>query len=290
MCIAIYKPEGFILTPDTIKESWASNRDGAGFMYHENEQLFVVKGLMTLAEFEEAYEPHKTKDCVLHFRIKTHGATDQTNTHPFNIDENLGVVHNGIISAVDTSTDTTKSDTWHFAQNHLYEFRMDNKKFFLNPVYKAMIENYIGYSKLIFMDNMGNVEIMNENKGVWDSGCWFSNTSYRPYVPKQVHPPQNWRDKRKASNTPWYEKDVPKLPLKPKYTPMVAGDTVRVVRDITSDEGTIIPVGSYVKVKCFTQYNSVCIEEVLTELTATTPVFSLAQLGEYFNDPNLISL
>lgn len=291
MCIAIHKPEGFLLTDSTIEESWNHNPDGAGFMYSEDNKLHIVKGLMTLNAFKEAYKPHEAKNCVLHFRIKTHGNKDQENTHPFAIDDRLGMVHNGILTAVETKEDYTKSDTWHFTKKHLFTFRKNNHNFYTNPIYKEMIESFIGFSKLIFMDNKGKVSIFNESKGDWDSGCWFSNKSYVSYAPQ----PYNGYGKkqRNAWKNPNPQQNVHYLPNPNKDTTYVkeqhcpvpdsaapkksdanpqTGDICKtevtvVGKTIAGLEGTI-PLGSYVKILYFTTANWIGIEEVLTGLKA----------------------
>lgn len=271
MCIAIYKPAGLVLTEETIKTSWLHNSDGAGFMYHEDNQLHVTKGLMSLKDFEEAYEPHKEKETVVHFRIKTHGNKDAANTHPFLVDQDLGMVHNGIISNVDTKVDPTKSDTWHFTDFHLHRFRQDNPKFFLNPIYKDMIEEYIGYSKLIFMDAQGNVEIFNENKGVWDAGCWFSNTTYKPY--KKPEPKKLTYTKPQS---PWSSEK----PKDNSWSTLQTGDTVKLLQvaygtiskgEILLEQDTI-PIGSYMEIMYFKQNNMVGVREILTGLEAVLPI------------------
>jgi hypothetical protein len=279
MCIAIYKPQGLVLTPTTIQESWSSNRDGAGFMYHEAGKLHVVKGLMTLPEFKEAYEPHKNKECVLHFRIKTHGEINAEMTHPFLVDDNLGIVHNGIISKVDTKPDPSKSDTYHFTGTHLHRFHQDNPKFFLDPVYKEIIEDYIGFSKLIFMDGDGNVEIFNESKGVWDAGCWFSNKSYQPYVAPQSY--NRWNQKPKHTQTqeaPWSAQ------AKPSDDNLKQGDTCQTQFDIhpgiKGDLDFTIPAMAWVKISYFKAMNVVGVEEILTGLKAEVHVSFLKTIKE----------
>jgi predicted glutamine amidotransferase len=179
MCIAIYKPESMNLTELSLKNSWEHNPDGAGFMYAENEQLTVVKGLMSYDEFMTTFEPHKDKKAILHFRIATHGGINRENTHPFVVHDNLAMVHNGIISAVDTP-DLSKSDTWHFNELFLKKFH----PLWRDPQFKALVESYIGHSKLIMMNNLGEVEIYKEKLGYWDSQCWFSNKSYEESKPK----------------------------------------------------------------------------------------------------------
>ena len=109
MCIAIYKPEDIILTDECIYNSFYNNNDGAGFMFSENDQLYVKRGYFDFDDFCKEYEPHKSKKCILHFRIKTSGQINEENCHPFKITEKLAFVHNGIIYRVPDHKE--KSDT-----------------------------------------------------------------------------------------------------------------------------------------------------------------------------------
>lgn len=182
MCIAIYKPENKIISEETLQECYNANSDGAGFMFAEDKQLHIQKGFFTFDDFMKAYEPHKDKKTVIHFRIKTHGKIDETNCHPFKINNSLGFVHNGIINGL--HGDVSLSDTIHFNQQILQPLvnKWGNLALFQDPMID-LIEGRIGYSKLIFLDRHGNHKIMNEKKGEWDDGVWYSNNSYKPYVP-----------------------------------------------------------------------------------------------------------
>lgn len=248
-------------------------------MYTHNNQLQIVKGLMTFETFAAAYEPHREKACVLHFRIKTHGMTNQENTHPFLVDNGLGMVHNGILSSVDTTSDETMSDTWHFSKTHLHRFRRDNKRFYLNPVYKTLIESYIGYSKLIFMDHQGNVEIFNESKGVWDSGCWFSNTSYKTYVqpPKKAKEKYqgHWDIQQRKWIDPEPQTQTNIVPFKKADSNPIMGDFCRTTTTTVNEKNEQIPRGSYVKLTYFTSTHWVGVEEVVTGFKAELPLANL---------------
>ena len=46
---------------------------------------------------------------------------------------------------------------------------------------KFFISEYIGYSKLIFLDSKDKYTIINEELGKWSSGNWYSNDSYKQY-------------------------------------------------------------------------------------------------------------
>ena len=181
MCIAVYKPEGKIISQETLKECYTSNPDGAGFMYAEDKKLHIQKGFFSFESFYKAYKVHEHKQAVLHFRIKTHGKIDTTNCHPFAVNNSLGFVHNGVISGFG---DTDHSDTIGFNHGVLQPLvnKWGNLALFQDPM-KDLIESRIGYSKLIFLDRHGNHNILNEAKGTWDDGVWYSNTSYKPYVP-----------------------------------------------------------------------------------------------------------
>jgi hypothetical protein len=199
MCIAIYKPKNITISKETLAECFKSNQDGAGFMYVENKELKIFKGFFTFDEFYEAYKPHELKQAVIHFRIKTHGAILTENCHPFNINQSLGFVHNGIISGFGSAD---ASDTRDFNAKILQPIvaKYGNMSLF-QPALQQLIEARIGYSKLIFLDRHGNHHIFNELKGEWSDGVWYSNSSYKPYVPTYKPP----------ALVPYKEKEPPKL-------------------------------------------------------------------------------
>ena len=229
MCIAIYKPEGKVLSQATLKECYTSNPDGAGFMYAENKKLHIEKGFFTFQSFYDAFKKHETKQAVIHFRIKTHGKIDTTNCHPFAVNNAIGFVHNGIISGFG---DANHSDTIGFNQNILQPLvsKWGNLALFQDPIIN-LIEGRIGYSKLVFLDRHGNHKIMNEGKGQWDDGVWYSNDSYKPYV-APVTP--TWYDTKfdwKSNVTTIKSKALPK----PKVVEV--GALVELLEDI-SDSAT----------------------------------------------------
>lgn len=199
MCIAIYKPKNKTISEETLAECFRSNHDGAGFMYVEKKELKIQKGFFTFQEFYDAYKEHENKQAVIHFRIKTHGPVAAENCHPFNVNQSLGFVHNGIISGFGS---TDESDTRDFNAKIIQPLvaKWGNLAIF-QPAMKSLIEARIGYSKLIFLDRHGNVDIFNENKGIWEDGVWYSNASFRPYIPTYsnstgINPPTVWQPRK----------------------------------------------------------------------------------------------
>ena len=236
MCIAIYKPKNKTISEATLAECFRSNRDGAGFMYVENKQVHIQKGFFTFAEFYEAYVPHENKQCLIHFRIKTHGPVAEENCHPFEVNQSLGFIHNGIISGFGS---TEHSDTRDFNAKILQPLvaKWGNLSLF-QPAIKSLIEARIGYSKLAFLDRHGNVNIFNEDKGVWEDGVWYSNTSFRPYIApvgtagyKSTQTPAVWKPKEAKALEPKRLYSTKLLEAgKRAFRVLQAGDNVNLTR------------------------------------------------------------
>ena len=181
MCIAIMKSENKKISKTTLQRCYDANPDGAGFMFADNKELTVKKGYFTFKEFYKEYKPHENKQVLLHFRIKTHGPIDKNNCHPFLVNSGLGFIHNGIITGYG---DDKQSDTIDFNKSILQKIvaKHGNMGLFDDPMVE-LIENVIGYSKLVFLDRHGNYRIMNEQKGSWHDGVWYSNSSWKKPEP-----------------------------------------------------------------------------------------------------------
>jgi hypothetical protein len=118
---------------------------------------------------------------VFHARIATHGRVDTDNCHPFRLEKHpqTAVAHNGIIPA-HTVKDSPFSDTKLFCRDVLEGLPpgfLDNKSI------RKMLGNYIGYSKLVFLNGAGECTIINSSLGLWFRDRWYSNDSYLPRVP-----------------------------------------------------------------------------------------------------------
>jgi len=149
-------------------------------LWVENGVLHSHKEMKNFNNFYDRYLKIRTKNqesrIVLHFRISTHGKVNKTNCHPFFVNDKLGFVHNGIINGVPYSTEY--SDTYMFNKAILQKMPSNFIKY---EGTLLLIEEFISYSKLVFLDNKNNYTIIGEDKGVWDNGNWFSNTTYKDY-------------------------------------------------------------------------------------------------------------
>lgn len=184
MCIAILNTPNITFSKTLIKTCWDNNPDGAGLIWTDttNKRLEIFKELHSVEAFYNQYisirRKHPKTKIVLHFRISTSGGVNETNTHPFQVNENLAFVHNGIISDLN-GKEKGRSDTNLFNANFLQHLPVD---FLDNKAVTGLIAKFIGHSKLIFLDSENRADIINPQLGKEDKtypGCWFSNSTYQ---------------------------------------------------------------------------------------------------------------
>ena len=178
MCIAILNTKAATLKKEALKNCWLNNGDGAGILYIDNGVMKTSKELKSFDVFYETYIQIKRnfgkKNILIHFRISTHGLVNESNCHPFLVDDNIGFIHNGMIYNVEDSK--LHSDTYMFNENILKNLKPG---FEHNPIIMDMLADFIGKgSKLVFLNAQDEYCIVNEEAGHWYMGCWFSNRSY----------------------------------------------------------------------------------------------------------------
>lgn len=176
MCIAILNTKKAGRLPkQQIKNSWDNNDMGSGILWNKDGKLNVFKSYDYedyIEKYNEIRDDKSVGNIVLHFRIATSGYNGEHNLHPFLVNDGLGFVHNGVIKGLGNKS---FSDTYEF-NDMLKKFKHN---FLMCDMTKYFISEYIGYSKLIFLDNKDKYTIINEELGKWSSGNWYSNDSYK---------------------------------------------------------------------------------------------------------------
>lgn len=184
MCVAMYCNVGHTLSDEQIETSWNNNPDGAGFAYVGSDGKLQTFRTMRLDVFRRAYrvatDRHSAaSDFVVHFRFATHGTTTIENVHPFHMDGETLVVHNGILPT--PTLGDGRSDTATFVQDYLPKL---GATWFDVPEMWELVSEYCSGSKLIVLttnrDAKHGAYIVNESSGHWsdDKGIWFSNGTY----------------------------------------------------------------------------------------------------------------
>jgi len=177
MCLAIYKPADADVPLEHLRNGFANHPDGAGFAWAVNGQLFIKKGIFDADEVVKQYELIKQYPCLIHFRKATHGKIDETNCHPFLFnDGKLALIHNGVLPI--KCNIEGLSDTAHFVKLVLEPMVKRNKVPINDGALHYLITTSIGTDKIAIMDGTGTTYVFNEDKGKWEGGVWYSNTSF----------------------------------------------------------------------------------------------------------------
>lgn len=191
MCIAILQKAGTELNNAQLKTGWDRNSDGGGVAYvNKAGHLIVQKGAMTYEAMAKIYEHaldhrHAESPMLVHMRIATSGLKSRNNTHPFEIRPQAGpraaMIHNGILFTPSLKRGgrehDLKSDTRVVSEVLHNILRLQDVKDAKTDLGRAIG----GGNKLAFLyENMEYV-IINEDKGYWEKGIWYSNGSCRSW-------------------------------------------------------------------------------------------------------------
>ena len=102
MCVIITADTGSMPTISQLAAMSDTNPDGAGIAWHDGTRLHRYRdpdNMKTLAHIIHNHHYLRTVPFLLHFRLATHGAKTEANTHPFHYqrDNQHGyIAHNGI--------------------------------------------------------------------------------------------------------------------------------------------------------------------------------------------------
>jgi len=188
MCVICIKKKGVRMpTESEIKDMWARNPDGAGFMYARDGELHIDKGYMSLPAFMEALEAAEIKESeplILHFRISTQGGVNPGMCHPFPVSKRyadmdelesspeIGIAHNGIIQRC-CKANCKYSDTALFVTRYVSELirkPSDLNKYALLEAISALAPN----NRFALMNAKGKIATIGAFEQM--DGLLYSNT------------------------------------------------------------------------------------------------------------------
>jgi hypothetical protein len=206
MCLIIHGQSNVVrstlLTAGLIEDIFCHNPDGIGIMYAGGSGPIVVRRLpKTAAEARAIVEllPTDERELAMHWRRRTHGSVDMDNCHPYAVgvrgtaqrdDMVRGyVMHNGVLT-IDTRSDETKSDTWHYCNQYLSDGMI---ALVHTPAYVKLIEDHIGEgNKFVILGWDGRMAVIGRDRGIEVGGLWWSNTyAWTPSIldPSMYKPP-----------------------------------------------------------------------------------------------------
>lgn len=199
MCIAIVKPKDKVIPKEVLQTCCENNPDGMGFAFCKDDNIYIRKYLKDFEKFYKDYSKvETTSPMLIHFRIATHGGINVENCHPFILNSHMALIHNGIISGYGDKE--KKSDTRDFIDRVIGNI---SHKQWKNASFRELVGNAIGYSKFGILDRQGNIYIINESKGYWTDGVWYSNKSYEA---KKVITTTTQKKEDDTTSYDWYKK------------------------------------------------------------------------------------
>lgn len=200
MCILIHHTPETVFTDEVLRDFYDSNSDGFGACWGDGEKVHVLKHVGSVEDIITLYNDHvRGKECIIHFRMKTHGDIDYENCHPYHITDNLWLAHNGVLSTGNVA-DTTKSDTWHYIRNYLRPMvEKYGEDALFDPQIQAFLGSHIGTgNKFGIVHSDGRIAVINRSQGVNHFGAWLSNTyawSTRKFGYGSAYESEHWTKK-----------------------------------------------------------------------------------------------
>lgn len=196
MCQIIAGPSAkvkstLLSNPRLLEELFDNNGDGWGAMYHTTSGTKAIKKLPRTVECTREYIqalPQDDRQVALHWRMRTSGHIDTDNAHPHFV-EGGWLIHNGVLSKVDLSSDPTKCDTIHFSRQYLDG---NVEAIIRSERMRNLIGEFVGNNRFVLLSDDGQMCIINKQQGYEVDGIWVANTyassrrlidpSYKPTV------------------------------------------------------------------------------------------------------------
>ena len=172
MCQIIFKEAGKKFNFEAMDKAQHFNKDGYGVMWYEDNVVKTYK-TMSYKTFKKVLEAIEGKTCVAHLRHTTVGKTNIANCHPFDVPTGQ-MMHNGTIFSLNSSKNG-KSDSQRLA-DMISECHYESIDC-IEPMLKHVVGSTI--NRLVFMEDDGNVTIINEHLGMWEEGVWYSNDYHK---------------------------------------------------------------------------------------------------------------
>ena len=180
MCIIIVANKNKKIPNEHIKLANELNCEGFGMSASVNNKLFVYKSISInsddIIKLYNSIRQVAIGDIVLHFRLATHGDISDKLCHPFHVNKDLVMFHNGVIrDSVSgyNGHNKNESDTKAFVNNVLKNFKkgFQNNKTVMNMISETVEE----YNKLCFLDSTGQTTYTSSSKWVEYNGILYSN-------------------------------------------------------------------------------------------------------------------
>jgi predicted glutamine amidotransferase len=174
MCLLYVKPKGIGVSDELLRQAQSDNKDGWGVARSINGKLVIDKGMSADAYFKYIKAIPEDEEAVIHNRWGNIGSKELYNCHPFRINEDFCLFHNGTIQIYRPLGEM--SDTYSFAFNIIAPMIERNPEIYETDEFRLIVEEVIGMqNKLVMMRKDGKIVIFNKKQGTDHKGLWLSN-------------------------------------------------------------------------------------------------------------------
>lgn len=199
MCNILYQPKGITLADSHFINSHDWNPHGRGIAFPGGDNGIQIIKSMTL-KLDAVINMHRaysaSRPVISHFRYATKGEKIVENCHPFEIlsrkEDGFSLVgfHNGTIRQV--TVNGQFSDTYLFFNEYLRPILKQNRALIHKVEFQHLLSQILGFNnKLLFLEETGNVVIINRNQGTElhtpnKINAWASTGRYLEVKPTSV--------------------------------------------------------------------------------------------------------
>lgn len=180
MCLIIHKLPGLRIPLDLLIAAARLNADGWGLMGHDpgGRRLLERNSHLDLDALLEAEERYANAEYALHLRRRTHGRIDLDNTHPFEVDEGVYLMHNGTLQFNEGSAGD--SDTRSFSELVLRPLARRYPSLLVDREFLRLLEiSMTPQNKAVLYDfRRRRFDVLNRDHGAEFEGLWLSSIKW----------------------------------------------------------------------------------------------------------------
>lgn len=180
MCLIVHKPAGQRIPHDLLVAAARLNADGWGLMGHDANGGHVLErhAHLDLEMLLEAETRHADAQIALHLRRRTRGRVDLHNTHPFEIDDGVFLMHNGTLQFDEGPAGD--SDTRYFAEQVLRPLSRRHRGLLADRDFLHLLELSLSERNkaVVYDSRQRQFSILNRHHGAEFEGLWLSSIKW----------------------------------------------------------------------------------------------------------------
>lgn len=180
MCLIIHKPAGVRIPHDLLLAASSLNADGWGLMGNDagGHRLLQRHSQLDVGALLETEEELAHAEYALHLRRRTRGRIDLDNTHPFEIDEGVYLMHNGTLQFEEGPAGD--SDTRSFAELVLRPLSRRYPGLLVDRKFLHLLELSLSpQNKVVLYDfPRRRFDFLNHRTGAQFEGLWLSSIKW----------------------------------------------------------------------------------------------------------------